>query len=132
MSATLSASPVRIGASRAGETDTRGLNFTNVLAPGDSLTLASLAVTIVRKDGVPVGGNDLTITPSGAVPPWLEASPTGIPGVVVAWWQKSGPAIAGTPAAPTPVDYQGTVSVTTTLGRTLVRDFAILVVPGLG
>jgi hypothetical protein len=123
--------PVRLDATRAGEKDTRGLNFTNILPPGD--TLASItSIAVVRRDGVSIGADDLTITPSGAVGPFIDASATGIAAVVAGWWHGSGATIAGTPIAPTPVDYQGTVTVVSTLGRTIVRDFYILVVPGLG
>lgn len=43
-----------------------------------------------------------------------------------------GSAIAGAILAPTPVDYQGTVTAVTVLGRTLVRAFYIVAVQGLG
>lgn len=127
----MTATPVRLDATRAGETDTRGLNFTNVLAPGDMLASVT-SVTVARRDSVTIGASDLTITPAGAVSPWVESSSTGIVDVVIGWWQNSGPSIAGTGAAPTPIDYQGTAKVVTTLGRTIVRDFYIMVVPGLG
>ena len=128
---TLNAAPVRLGASRAGETDTRGIDFSLAMVPGD--TLASVtSVTVVRMDGQSTGPNDLTITPSGAVGPFIGTNAAGFPATVVAWWIGSGTNIAGTPVVPTPVDYQGTVKAVTTLGATLIRDFYLMVVPGLG
>lgn len=131
MATVLNASPVRLGAARAGEVDTRGIDFTAALVSGD--TIASItSVTIARRDGVTAGSNDLTITPSGLVSPWLAPNAAGVANMIVGWWQGSGATIAGTITAPTPVDYQGTVTVVTTEGRTMVRDFYVLVVPGLG
>lgn len=130
----LSGPPVRLGASRAGETDTRGLDYTNVfqnLAAGDSLASIT-SVTLARRDGVTIGVNDLVITPGGTVSPFINSNPAGTPNMVAAWWLASNAALAGTVIAPAPVDYQGTATVLTTNGRTLIRDFYILVVPGLG
>lgn len=131
MTTVLNAAPVRLGATRSGETDTRGIDFTNAMVAGD--TLASItSVTVLRRDGVTIGANDLTITPNGSVAPFILPNSTNIAGMVASWWQTSGASIAGTVTAPTPIDYQGTVKVVTTQGRTMVRDFYIVVVPGLG
>lgn len=129
--AVLNATPVRLGATRAGEEDTRGLDFTSALPFGD--TLASItSVTVLRRDGVTIGGNDVTITPNGAPNPWITANSNGIAGTVANWWHNSGSTIAGTVTAPSPVDYQGTVTAVSVAGRIMVRDFLIVAVPGLG
>lgn len=130
----LSGPPVRLGASRAGEKDTRGLDYTNVfqnLAVGDSVASVT-SVTIARRDGVTLGSNDVIITPSGAVGPFILPNAAGVPNMMVAWWIGSNAALAGTVVAPAPVDYQGTVTAVSALGRTLIRDFYIIAVPGLG
>lgn len=131
MTTVLNGPPVRVGATRAGELDTRGIDFTNALPLGDIIASVT-SVTIVRRDGISTGANDVTITPNGAPAPWITANSLGVAGMVVNWWHNSGPLIAGTVVAPTPVDYQGTVTAVSTAGRSVVRDFLIVAVPGLG
>lgn len=127
----LNAVPVPLGATRAGETDTRGIDFTNALPAGD-LVASITSVTIARVDGQTIGANDVTITPNGAVAPFIGPSILGVANLSVNWWLNSGATIAGTIQAPTPVAYQGTVKAVSVAGRSIVRDFSIIAVPGLG
>lgn len=120
------APPKRIGATRAGEEDTRGLDFSNVLPAGASIATIT-SITVTRRDGVSVGSNDLTILTQ----PWITNNAYGNP-IQINWWHTSDPSIAGTDLVPTPVDYKGTVVALTSLGHPIIRDFYILVVPGLG
>lgn len=131
MTTVLNAVPVRLGATRAGETDTRGLDFTDAMPAGDTISTIT-SVTILRRDGATIGANDVTITPNGAVAPWIGPNEVGIAGTTVNWWLNSGASIAGTILAPAPVDYQGTATAVTIAGRNLMRDFYIVAVPGLG
>lgn len=131
MSQTLNAAPARLGAMRAGELAARGHDYTYAMAVSGDTIASITSVTVVRRDGVTIGVNDLTITPSGTQPPWTTAVAFGqpsSPGYVVNWWQTSGSAIA----TPTSVDYQITIKCVTTLGATLIRDCYQLVVSGLG
>jgi len=131
MSQSLMAPPARLGAMRQGDVDTRGLDLTNDLALVSDKIASITSVTVARRDGNAIGANDLTITPGGYQPPWLTAVAYGVPatpGLVVNWWQTSGPAIANSGA----VDYQITITAVTTAGRDLIRDCYCAVVSGLG
>lgn len=131
MSQTLNALPARLGAMRAGEEITRGLDFTDALDPSNDTIASITSVTVVRRDSVTIGVNDLTITPGGTQSPWVTAVAFGqpfTPGLVVNWWQTSGPSIA----ALANVDYQITIKCVTTSGAILIRDCYQLVVSGLG
>jgi len=131
MSQTLNAPPVRLGAMREGEEITRGIDLTDALELINDTIASVTSVTVVRRDNVTPGVNDLTITPGGTQAPWITAVPYGplaSTGFVVNWWQACGASIAATGA----VDYQITIVVATTAGRNVIRDCYQLVVSGLG
>lgn len=116
----LFASPQRMGATRAGETVSRGADFSNALAVND--TIASVtSVTVARRDGVAITTGGMVITPAGAPAPWIV-------GNSVNWWHQTG----ATSLNATPIDYVVTITVITASGEDIVRDLYILEVPGLG
>lgn len=131
MSQSLMTQPVRLGATRQGDADTRGIDLTIDLSPLSDDIVAITSVTISRRDGNAIGANDLQI-PTGYAAPWLTAIQNGLPttaGFVVNWWQASN---AGLLVGGAAVDYQITVVVQTANGRILVRDCYCAVVAGLG
>lgn len=129
--ATYNARPLRLGALRAGEIDTRGIDFTeNLTLIGDAIVSVT-SVVASRVDGGTMGVNDLTITPIGAVNPWITDAAYGKQstlGPVVNWWQSAGASIA----TPNDVDYKITIKAVTATNRNIIRDCYQLVVSGLG
>jgi len=113
---------------REGTTDTRGLDLSLVLLEESDSVASITGITVVRRDGNVIGPNDLAITPSGFAPPWITTNGSNVAGQVINWWQGCGPMIAAT----APVDYQITVSFTTTAGRLLAYDAYEAVTPTIG
>jgi hypothetical protein len=107
---------------RAGETDSRYLDFTPDLGPaGDSITaIGTVSVVIARQDGAAVTGADLvlagvawpnTLDATGLIPTFGLHAPSGSAGVAYA--------VAITVAG-------------TAKGRTVIRDVLIAVAGALG
>jgi hypothetical protein len=120
--------PIRLEVMREGMTDTRGLDMTPALQLQADTIVSIGAITVVRRDGTPIGAGDLTITPSGTVNPWVSANAAGLAGQVANWWQSAGPSVA----AAGPVDYQITATLTTAAGRVLPYDAYQMVTPTIG
>lgn len=116
----LNAAPQRLGATRAGETVSRGADFSNAMAIGDTI-LSVGSATVTRRDGQNLGPHDLSITPLTAPGPWVI-------GNSVNWWVQSGATIA----AAGPIDYIVTIAVITAAGETIIRDCYIMVEGALG
>lgn len=108
--------PERIGSLRAGDTDSRYLNFTPYLGPLSDTIVAINSVTVSRRDGATLSGSDLQVMTSPN--PALDATR-----LFVIWWLTGGIV---------DVDYEVSVSVISAQGRTLVRDAYIRVMAALG
>lgn len=127
--------PVPVPDLRVDTKDTRALDFTDVLGPEDDSIVEIVGIDVSRRDGVALGPQDLTITPTspGVTAPWLSVSPTGdYPEVVttVNWWQSAGDPVAE-PGGQS-VQYVVEVSVKTKAGRSLTIDVYQHVSPLLG
>ena len=116
----------QIGDHREGEIDAYFYDLAGILGP-DADPIASItSVTIVRVTGSPVSG-DLAPTPVGYMAPWSTTSPPESPffgryptlSTCVNWWASAGSDIAASGT----VQYRGTVSIMTSSGRVIERDW---------
>jgi hypothetical protein len=112
--------PVRLGALRAGDLDTRGFNLAPDLSPAGATVAEIESIVVRRLDGEPISTGDLTVTPSGSDDPYLSSN-----SLVIYWWCTSDDALPER-------DYGIALTFTTSLGQRLTRDLLQLVVPRMG
>jgi hypothetical protein len=115
--------PIVLNYMRQSTVDTRGLDLSQAVAPGD--TIASItSIVVVRNDGHSLSASDLTITPAGYAAPFIGTSRSGQANLSINWWQGVG--AVGT------VGYTITVAFVTAAGAPLAYDAAQQVTATLG